>query len=55
MAEFLFETWPAGAGPMMVQFVLVVAGAYAGVRVIDDVKAWRTAKARRLSDQSPRA
>ena len=54
MAEFLFETWPSGAGPMMVQFVLVIAGAYTGVRVIDDVKAWRIAKARRLSGDSPR-
>ena len=55
MGEFLFQTWPAGAGPMIVQFVLVVAGAYTGVRVIDDVKAWRTAKARRISDQGPPA
>ena len=55
MGEFLFQTWPAGAGPMIVQFVLVVAGAYTGVRVIDDVTAWRTEKARRISDQGPPA
>ena len=54
MGEFLFETWPNGAGPAIVQFVLVIAGAYTGVRVIDDVKAWHTAKARRPIDQEPR-
>lgn len=54
MGEFLFETWPTGTGPAIVQFVLVIAGAYAGVRMIDDVKAWRTAKARRPSDGDPR-
>ena len=54
MGEFLFETWPTGTGPAIVQFVLVIAGAYAGVRMIDDVKAWRMAKARCPSDGDPR-
>jgi hypothetical protein len=42
-------------GPTIVQFVLVIAGAYTGVRIIDDVKAWRTAKALARRDERPGA
>lgn len=55
MGEFLFATWPSGMGPMIVQFVLVIAGAYTGVRIIDDLKAWRTAKAPARQDERPGA
>ena len=44
MAEFFFETWPNGAGPTIIQLALVILGASAGVRAIDDVKAWMTAR-----------
>lgn len=44
MAEFFFETWPNGIGPGIIQLALVVAGAFTGVRVIDDLKAWITAR-----------
>ena len=40
---------------MIVQFVLTIAGAYTGVRIIDDVKAWRTAKADMRQDERPGA
>jgi hypothetical protein len=50
MADFFFESWPNGAGPSIIQFVLVIAGAFAGVRAIDDVKAWMTARAEARSD-----
>lgn len=55
MREFLFETWPSGAGPMIVQFVLTIAGAYTGVRIIDDLKAWRTAKVGARLEERPGA
>lgn len=45
MAEFFFETWPNGAGPTIIQLALVILGASAGVRAIDDVRAWLTARA----------
>lgn len=46
MTEFFFGSWPDGFGALLVQTVLVLVGATAGVRAIDDVKAWRAAKAR---------
>jgi hypothetical protein len=52
MAEFFFESWPNGAGPSIIQLTLVVAGAFAGVRAIDDVKAWMTARSETRSDRS---
>lgn len=44
MAEFFFETWPNGIGPGIVQLALVLAGAFTGVRAIDDLKAWISAR-----------
>lgn len=46
MAEFFFGSWPDGFGALVAQTVLVLAGAAAGVRAIDDVKAWRASRAR---------
>lgn len=46
MADFFFETWPNGAGPSMIQFALIIAGAFTGVRAIDDLKEWMSARAR---------
>lgn len=51
MAEFFFESWPNGAGPSIIQLTLVVAGAFAGVRAIDDVKAWMTARSETREDR----
>lgn len=45
MADFFFESWPNGAGPGIIQLVLMLAGAFVGVRAIDDVKAWVSARA----------
>ena len=50
MAEFFFESWPNGTGPSIIQLALVIAGAFAGVRAIDDVKAWMTARAHARDD-----
>lgn len=47
MAGFL--SWAGDAGPNLIQFLLIFAGAFAGVRIIEDVKAWRAAKARRAA------
>lgn len=38
MNEFFFGDWPNGAGALMVQFVLTVAGAAAGIRLTDDLR-----------------
>lgn len=46
MTEFFFGSWPEGVGPNLIQFVLLIAGAVAGVRAIDDVRAWLSARAR---------
>jgi hypothetical protein len=45
MADFFFGSWPNGAGPSIIQLTLVILGAIAGVRAIDDIKAWVTARA----------
>lgn len=50
MAEFFFETWPNGTGPAIIQFGLLILGASAGVRAIDDVKAWMNARAKTQGD-----
>lgn len=50
MTEFFFGSWPTGAGPLIVQFVLVTAGAAAGIRVVDDVKSWVTSRGPASSD-----
>ena len=47
MGDFLFSSWPNGAGPMLVQLVLAIGGSALGVRAVDDVKTWREARARR--------
>ena len=54
MTEFFFETWPNGAGPAMIQLALVLTGAFVGVRAIDDVKAWITARAKTRQEISDR-
>ena len=45
MADFFFGSWPDGFGALVIQTVLVIAGATAGVRAIDDVRAWRASRA----------
>lgn len=52
MAEFFFGSWPNGAGPTMIQLALVVTGAFAGIRAIDDVRAWMTSRAESSGDAS---
>ena len=52
MADLL--SWPDGVGPNLIQFLLIFAGAFAGVRIIEDVKSWRAARARRAADKQPR-
>lgn len=52
MAEFFFGSWPDGFGALLIQTVLILAGAMAGVRAIDDVRAWRASRAR--DDVPPR-
>jgi hypothetical protein len=49
VAEFFFGSWPEGVGPNLIQFVLLIAGAIAGVRAIDDVRAWLSARSRNRS------
>jgi hypothetical protein len=51
MVDFLFASWPGGLGPTIVQGVLAAAGAALGIRVIDDLKAWRATRVR-LSSRS---
>jgi hypothetical protein len=51
MADFFFGSWPEGPGPMIIQLGLMVAGSFAGIRAIDDVKAWKSARARARSDE----
>lgn len=52
MAEFFFETWPNGTGPSIIQFGLLILGALAGVRAIDDVKAWMESRAEAQEETS---
>jgi hypothetical protein len=49
VAEFL--SWPGGSGPNLIQFLLIFAGVFAGVRITEDVKAWRAARAKRAADR----
>lgn len=51
MGEVL--SWPGGGGPTLIQFLLIFAGAFAGVRVTEDVRAWRAARARRAAKTPP--
>lgn len=51
MTELL--SWPSGSGPNVIQFLLVFAGAFAGVRLTEDVRAWRAARARRAARRPP--
>lgn len=44
MADFLFSNWPHGAGPFVVQMVLIIAGVAVGIRAVDDLRSWLTAK-----------
>jgi len=52
MAEFFFDSWPNGVGPTLIQLALVIAGAFAGIRAIDDVRAWMTSRAEASGDAS---
>lgn len=52
MTEFFFAEWPNGAGALLVQFVLTIAGAAVGIRVTDDVRKAR-AFVRARSDNQP--
>ena len=52
MANFFFESWPHGPGPTIIQLGLMLAGSFAGIRAIDDLKAWRSARARARHDES---
>ena len=45
MSDFFFANWPNGAGPNLLQIALVLLGSVTGVRAIDDVRAWRAARA----------
>ena len=47
MGDFLFSSWPHGAGPMLVQLALAIGGSALGVRAVDDVQTWRAARAKR--------
>jgi hypothetical protein len=38
MVEFLFESWPNGPGPAIVQVLLILLGATAGIRILDDAR-----------------
>jgi hypothetical protein len=51
MAEFFFGSWPNGTGPSIIQLGLLLGGALAGIRAIDDVKAWIEARARSREDR----
>ena len=46
MMDFLFGSWPNGAGPVIVQLLLVTAGVAAGIRAVDDLKAWVGSRSR---------
>jgi hypothetical protein len=46
MIDFLFESWPGGLGPTIVQGFLAAVGAGLGIRLIDDLKAMREARVR---------
>lgn len=46
MAEFLFSNWPNGVGPFAVQLALTVAGVAFGIRAVDDLRSWLTARTR---------
>ena len=48
VTEFL--SWPDGAGLNVIQFLFIFVGAFAGVRITEDIRAWRAAKARRAVD-----
>ena len=48
--DFLFGSWPNGAGPLLVQLALVTAGAAAGIRAVDDLKAWAASRGRLSGD-----
>ena len=52
MAEFLFADWPDGPGPFIVQLVLMIAGVAGGIRVVDDLRTWLTARTQ-TSGRSP--
>lgn len=50
MMELLFEGWPNGVGPTIVQIFLAMVGAAAGIRLVDDLKRVRAStRARRVS------
>ena len=50
MIDFLFGSWPNGAGPLLVQLVLMTAGIAAGIRAVDDLKAWAASRGRPSGD-----
>ncbi len=51
MMDFLFGSWPNGTGPLIVQLLLVIAGVAAGIRAVDDLKAWAASRRPATSDR----
>ncbi len=49
--DFLFESWPHGAGPQLIQLAMLAVGAIAGVKIVDDVRGAADAVRRRKERQ----